>query len=322
MRILIVDDSAFARERIARLVTAAGYEATQATGGQHALQLAAEALPDAVTADLLMPDMDGIELIRRLHAAYPNLPVIAVSADIQEATRRETLAAGAVAFVSKSGRMAALLDILATLPGASAEAFVLTLLQQDAFTEMMNIAMGQAASALASLLERRVLLTAPKTEIMPITMLRDFLERRMSAVGASIRQRFQGQLTGDAALLFPTDHAEILVRAVVDNAGLPGFSEIERSVLAEIGNVVLNATLSHLGDQLGVRLAIGLPTVNVSLPIAALVDTLRAAPAGVERDHVVVLLSRLTVGEVNLVVYLIILLPEAEIRRLLASLGL
>ncbi len=320
MRVLIVDDSAFARGRIARLITAAGHEALQAAGGQQALQLVAESPPDAVTVDLLMPEMDGLELITRLHAAHPALPVIAVSADIQEATQREVLAAGARAFVSKAGRMAVLIEILAALPGAGAGTFVLTLLQQDAFTEMMNQAMGQAANALASLLERRVLLTAPKTEIMPIAALTEFLERRMSAVDASIRQRFQGQVGGDAALLFPTGHAEILVRLVLENTELPGFSEIERAALAEIGNIVLNATISRLGDQLGTRLNIGLPAVNINLPIPALLAMLRVAHG--EADQAIVLLSRLTVGEVHLVAYLIILLPEADIRRLLASLGL
>ncbi|MGC8780428.1 MAG: response regulator, partial [Anaerolineae bacterium] len=71
MRILIVDDSAFARERIARLVAAAGLEALQAANGREALRLVAETRPDAVTVDLLMPTMDGIQLIERLHAAHP-----------------------------------------------------------------------------------------------------------------------------------------------------------------------------------------------------------------------------------------------------------
>jgi CheY-like chemotaxis protein len=320
MRILIVDDSAFARGRIARVLTAAGHEAIQATGGQHALRLIAETLPDAVTVDLLMPEMDGLDLITRLHAAHPSLPLIVVSADIQEATQREVLAAGAYAFVSKAGRIAVLLDLLAELPGASAETFVLTLLQQDAFTELINQAMGQAANALASLLERRVILTVPQTEIMPIAALTEFLERRMSAVDANIRQRFLGPINGDAVLLFPTGHAEILVQLVLENTELPGFSEIERTVLAEIGNVVLNATISRLGDQLGVRLNIGLPVVNTHLALPALVTMLRVAHGGA--DHAIVLLSRLTVGQVRLVAYLVILLPEADIRRLLASLGL
>jgi len=64
MRVLVVDDSAFARGRIVRLVAAAGGEAIQAASGRHALQLAAETRLDAATVDLLMLDMDGLELTK------------------------------------------------------------------------------------------------------------------------------------------------------------------------------------------------------------------------------------------------------------------
>jgi len=321
MRVLIVDDSAFARERIARLVTAAGHEAIQAAGGAQALQLAAEMPPDAVTVDLLMPDMDGVELIRRLRAAYPDLPLIVVSADIQEATRREVRAAGATAFVSKSGRLMPLLEILEGLPNVQKPSFVLTLLEQDAFTEMMNLAMGQAANALASLLERRVLLTAPKVEIMRLSALRVFLERNIPAIAAYIRQHFQGQLTGDAALLLPAGHADLLVRAAINSIELSmsGLTGIELSALAEIGNVVLNAAIARLGDQLGARLAIGQPTVRINLSAQMFVEDLSIGP--VNADHAIILLNRLTIGDVSIMCYLIIALSEADIRRLLASLG-
>lgn len=321
MRVLIVDDSAFARERIVQLTTAAGHEAFQAAHGQEALRLISEIRPDAVTVDLLMPGMDGIELIEKLHAAYPSLPVIVVSADVQDATRRQVLAAGAVAFVSKAGRLTELLNVLEALPAARTQTFILDLLQRDAFTEMMNLAMGQAANALASLLERRVLLTVPKVEIMRVTALRVFLEQRLAVVDACVRQHFQGGLTGSAILLFPAGHAELVVRSALNSDSSTGirFAEIEISVLAEVGNVVLNAAIAQLGDQLGERLAIGLPTVQINLPVAAFVESLRIGPNN-NVHHAIILLSRLTVGEVNLVCYLILLLPEAGVRRLLDSL--
>lgn len=322
MRVLIVDDSAFARERIARLVTTAGHEAIQAASAAQALQLAAAMPPDAATIDLLMPDMDGIELIRRLREAYPNLPLIVVSADVQEATRRAVQAAGATAFVSKSGRLVPLLEILKGLPNVPQPSFVLSLLEQDAFTEMMNLAMGQAANALSSLLERRVLLTAPRVEIMRLTALHLFLERHIPTIAAYIRQHFRGRLTGDAALLLPAGHADGLVRAAMNNIELPmgGLTGIELSALAEIGNVVLNAAIARLGDQLNERLAIGQPTVKINLSAQMFVEDLSIGP--VNADHVIVLLNRLTIGDVSIICYLIISLSEADIRRLLVSLGI
>ncbi len=320
MRILIVDDSAFARERIARLVMAAGHEAIQAADGQEALKLAAEAQPDAITTDLLMPGMDGLELIKKLHTAQPTLPLIIISADVQEATRQQVLAAGGTAFISKAGRLTDLLEILETLSATSGRSLVFDLLQQDAFTEMMNLTMGQAANALASLLERRVLLTVPKVEIMRLTGLRVFLEQRISVVDAYVRQHFRGGLTGDAILLFPVGHAAQLVRAALHSLGPTdlAFSDVGIGILAEVGNVVLNAATARLGDQLGERLAIGLPTVYTNVPVAAFVDALRADLN--DMNHVIILISRFAVGEVDLACYLLFLLPEQGVRRLLESL--
>ena len=153
---------------------------------------------------------------------------------------------------------------------------------------------------------------------MPVAMLHEFLERRLSGVSACIREHFLGEITGNAALIFPAGHAEILLHAVLDQTEVPGLSEIERATLAEIGNVVLNAAIARLGDQLHVRLTMGLPTVNTNQAVMPLTNLLRAGPTTM--NHAIVLLSRLAVGEVHLIVYLIILLPETDIRRLLASL--
>ncbi len=319
MRILIVDDSGFARERIARLIRMVGYEVVQAASGEEALRLAQQTTFDAATIDLLMPDMNGVELISRLHAAYPSLPLFAVTADVQRTTQQEVMQAGASGFIFKSGRLVELIDALAALPGFRSQALVLTLQQHDAFAETINIAMGQAAQALARLTDRRVVLTVPKIEIMPATALRSFLEDRLPLVGACVRQSFSGQLSGDASLLFPPEHAEALTRVVLAQSGLPGLSEMARAVLGEIGNIVLNATISQLGDQVDARLHIGLPVVSVSLPLNAAVDILRPAPAN--WDHAIVLLNRLTIAEVNLLAFLVILMSEDEIQRLLTSLG-
>lgn len=67
-------------------------------------------------------------------------------------------------------------------------------------------------------------------------------------------------------------------------------------------------------------MSIGLPTVNINLLVFVLTEILRAA--GSNADQAIVLLSRLTVDEVDLMTYLIILASEADLRRLLRSLGL
>ncbi len=57
----------------------AGYETIEATGGRAALALLANAEPDLIITDMVMPEMDGVELIMTLRKIRPKLPVIAMS---------------------------------------------------------------------------------------------------------------------------------------------------------------------------------------------------------------------------------------------------
>jgi len=266
-----------------------------------------------------MAEMDGMELVRRLHAQYPELPIILVSADVQRATRDEALAAGALAFVAKVSDPAEIVEAVRTVVGRRPLG-PLTPAQHDAFTEMMNIAMGQAAQALSSLLERHVQLQVPRVQIMHASELEGFLEREAPEIGALVRQKFSGPLNGASALVFPRQHAVVLIRVLLGTAReLEQLSAAEQTVLAEVGNVVLNAALARLADQIGVRVRVALPTVflNQSAAEAARL-ILSSAP---QADHAMVLLSLLRIGSVDLSVYLVVALPGADVQRLLESLG-
>ena len=79
-RILIVDDEEPIREVLASLLEAAGYEPTTATNGAEALKCLDGAAFDLVLSDILMPVMDGLELLKKIHASEPDLPVVMVTA--------------------------------------------------------------------------------------------------------------------------------------------------------------------------------------------------------------------------------------------------
>ncbi|MGC8872855.1 MAG: response regulator [Chloroflexia bacterium] len=184
MRVLVVDDSAYARRRIRQVLEQAGYEVVEAPDGETALRLVQEKPVDLVTVDLLLPGMDGLELTRRLHEMDPSLPLLVVTADVQEATRKEALLAGASGFVAKVEKPEVVLTTVSTLLGApyvSSE-------QLDAFTELMNLSIGQAASALEALLGKRCLLRVPRVEAIPATALPNFLWRHLPFTGVAVLQ--------------------------------------------------------------------------------------------------------------------------------------
>jgi len=77
--ILVVDDDESQRALVARMLSRGGYRALTAAHGLDALKCARKHAVDVVVTDMLMPEMDGTELLRALQTERPSLPVIAVS---------------------------------------------------------------------------------------------------------------------------------------------------------------------------------------------------------------------------------------------------
>jgi NarL family two-component system response regulator YdfI len=75
--------------------------AGEAGGGVAACEEAAQLAPDVVLMDLSMPDLSGIEAMRKIHERQPDLPVVILTAHADEGVQRESLAAGARGFVAK-----------------------------------------------------------------------------------------------------------------------------------------------------------------------------------------------------------------------------
>jgi CheY-like chemotaxis protein len=95
-RILVVDDEPDQRFLLRRILERAGHEVSDAGDGAAALRAVRESAPDLVVTDVMMPVMDGVELIRCLRGdpATAHIPVLAASGDAQ-------LAGAADAVVSK-----------------------------------------------------------------------------------------------------------------------------------------------------------------------------------------------------------------------------
>jgi CheY-like chemotaxis protein len=108
--ILIVDDSNVARLHMTSILSSQGYNTRQAENGVVALKRISEEKPDLMMLDLLMPEMDGIVLLKKLNALKLSIPTIVISADIQDDVRNECFELGVVAFLNKPFKVQELID--------------------------------------------------------------------------------------------------------------------------------------------------------------------------------------------------------------------
>jgi two-component system OmpR family response regulator len=118
-RVLVVDDESAIRELLAMICAYEGWDVRTAGAGEPALQTAREWPPDVVLLDRMLPDLDGLTVLRRLHTEFPRLPVIMVTARDSAHDRAALLTAGAAGYVTKPFGVAALTDEVRRALGAA-----------------------------------------------------------------------------------------------------------------------------------------------------------------------------------------------------------
>jgi two-component system KDP operon response regulator KdpE len=99
-RVLVCDDEAQILRALRVILRDAGFEAVTAATGEEALDLAAVRPPAAAILDLMLPDIDGVEITKRLRE-WSEMPIIVLSAVGEEDAKVQALAAGADDYVTK-----------------------------------------------------------------------------------------------------------------------------------------------------------------------------------------------------------------------------
>jgi two-component system chemotaxis response regulator CheY len=117
--ILVVDDSASARLIVGGTLRNGGYEVIDAVGGKEALLYARDHRVDLVLADLHMPSMDGITLIKELRAlpAYRLIPILLLTTESSPMHKLRAKQSGATGWIVKPFKPAQLLSTLGRVFG-------------------------------------------------------------------------------------------------------------------------------------------------------------------------------------------------------------
>jgi len=140
-RVLVVDDEPAIQRFLQVALSAHGYEVLDADGGEQALDVARTQRPDLIILDLGLPDIDGIEVTRRLRT-WSTVPIIILSVRGQEGDKIAALDAGADDYVTKpfdSGELLARMRVCLRRSGPAEPVFVSGDLSVDLSLRMVTV---------------------------------------------------------------------------------------------------------------------------------------------------------------------------------------
>ena len=177
MRVLVVDDDRAVRDALRRALALAGYEVRAAEGGAEAIEAVVQEVPDAVVLDIGMPDIDGLEVCRRLRLLGNRVPILMLTARDAVSDRVAGLDAGADDYLVKPfdvNELKARLRALLRRTGPDGDADELSFAEVRLDTERHGAAVGDAFTELTrteyQLLE--LLLRNPR-RVLPHSLIYD-----------------------------------------------------------------------------------------------------------------------------------------------------
>lgn len=121
IKVLLADDHSIVRAGLRRLIEESGdmTVVAEAADGREALRAVESAPPDVVVVDLSMPGLDGLEVISRLHTAFPSLPLLVLTMHEEAQYVVRAIEAGAMGYLTKQAAPEQLVNAIRKVVGGS-----------------------------------------------------------------------------------------------------------------------------------------------------------------------------------------------------------
>jgi len=154
IKVLLADDHSIVRAGLRRLIEESGdiTVVAEAANGRDALRAVESALPDVAIIDLSMPGLDGLEVISRLHAAHPSLPLLVLTMHEEGQYVVRAVEAGAMGYITKQSAPEQLVNAIRKVIGGSR-----FLTDEAAEALALRVARGSGAQNLLDTLSMREL---------------------------------------------------------------------------------------------------------------------------------------------------------------------
>ncbi len=193
----------------------------------------------------------------------------------------------------------------------------LTYTQKDALTELINIGYGRAASALSELTGYRINLDVPQLAMHPIDEIAPMLARVVQGEVASVNQVFSGPVAGNALLLLDESAALMLSELLTDEHNSGALDASAREIIAEVGNILLNACLGVFGNLLEVQVSFSVPRLRVE-SIETVMKSITVEQQ--ELRYALMIHTQFHLRASNVTGYLVIILGITSLDRMLMEL--
>jgi len=162
---------------------------------------------------------------------------------------------------------------------------MLTSIQKDVLTEILNIQIGAAANILSEMVDQKVILSVPELELVTGSTLEldgvkyQQIADMTDAIATTIS--FEGEFNGTSAIVIPQDKASSLVNVCLGgdpDQDIDVLSHEYADVIKEISNIILNSLLGELGNIMDVKLTYTSLQVGSSIELLDARDTLPQDP--------------------------------------------
>ena len=264
--ILICDDSSFAQKQLTRAIPEDWeVDISYAVDGQEALAQLRNQNFSVLFLDLNMPVLDGYGVLTAIRDEGLAIRVVVVSGDIQPEAYTRVMELNALEFIKKPVDKTELADVidrhsLTELP-AEQETAIIDSDIFDAYREITNVAMGQAANLLARVLNTFVLMPIPSVNMIEFSELEMALNQvsERENVSAVCQGFVGGGLAGEAMLLFSDSSYEDIAEMTYFEGELDEAAEME--LLMDLTNILIGACIKGIAEQFDIHMSLGHPTV-------------------------------------------------------------
>ena len=322
-KILLVDDSAFTRRIVRNALNGRGYrKVVEAENGEEGLRKYETEKPDVVLLDVIMPGLDGTDVLKRIMSTDENAKVIMLSAVGQEKTMEICNELGSVGYIIKpfdERQLLSTVEKALCVKGKRKTLAKLTKFEEDALREVGHMAAWHAATAFSKMIGQTVKAKLLAARMASLADLPELVGDRETLV-SGIYLPVTGDISGSLLMVFPEKSTFILVDMLFkkEEGTTKELDEMGKSALSEAGNILAGNCLTALSHMLGMHLVEHVPDFAHGM-VGALIDNVAVAFGQKAERALIIQVELNTEAKIKVVGYFFLLFALKEARAMLRA---